>query len=298
MLAIMNGNDNTITDTYDKGMSILDSFETIYDISTKESIRLPEDQKATMYHILRWILREFNALRRKNNLDVSIKKIRFAEYIASIYAIKIAKGIYRVADKNSKITTSDIRKAIRTDPMFLLNSISKSNLVSYRNMVSDMDSIVALKFTYKGIAGLGEGSDKSIPDITRYIHPSHLGRLDLDASSDGNPGITGTISPFTKMYDTYFSDYQEPNTWEERYHEVYENYRKVSGLRQAIIFKDALGVDVSEEQRVVTDDLAASMKQIINIATSGYSDEFLDPLFIQEPVDDELDVLRLLQGGL
>lgn len=298
MLAIMNGNDSTITDTYDKGMSILDSFETIYDISTKESIRLPEDQKATMYHILRWILREFNALRRKNNLDVSIKKIRFAEYIASIYAIKIAKGIYRVADKNSKITTSDIRKAIRTDPMFLLNSISKSNLVSYRNMVSDMDSIVALKFTYKGIAGLGEGSDKSIPDITRYIHPSHLGRLDLDASSDGNPGITGTISPFTKMYDTYFSDYQEPNTWEERYHEVYENYRKVSGLRQAIIFKDALGVDVPEEQRVVTDDLAASMKQIINIATSGYSDEFLDPLCIQEPVDDELDVLRLLQGGL
>ena len=62
--------------------------------------------------------------------------------------------------------------------------------------------------------------------------------------------------------------------------------------------QDALGVDVPEEQRVVTDDLAASMKQIINIATSGYSDEFLDPLFIQEPVDDELDVLRLLQGGL
>jgi hypothetical protein len=202
MLYILEHKDNgtIVHDTLEKGYSILDSFENIYDISTKESIRLPEEEKATMYHVLRWLIREFNKLRQKDNLDVSIKKIRFAEYIASLYAMKVARGIYRVADHNSKITCMSIKRAIRTDPMYLLNAISKSNLVNYRNMVSDMDSMLALKFTYKGIAGLGEQDNNSIPEICRHTHPSHLGRLDLDNSSDTNPGITGTISPFTELF--------------------------------------------------------------------------------------------------
>ena len=297
MLTILEGVDNTVTDTYDKGISILDSFENIYDISTKESIRLPEEEKASMYHILRWILREFNNLRRKNNLDVSIKKIRFAEYLAQIYAMKIARGIYRVADQNAKITTAAIRKAVKTDPMFLLNSISKSNLVSYRNMVSDMDSIVALKFTYKGIAGLGEGSDKSIPDITRYIHPSHLGRLDLDASSDGNPGITGTISPFTTMYDKYFSDYSEPNSWYDRYRDIMDSFRKLKGIKEAIIFKEQVLGDLSQtETKEVVDEVKAGMHRIVDPYMHDYG-EYLEPICIDDPYE-ELDVLALLRGEL
>ena len=40
-----------------------------------------------------------------------------------------------------KATVDSIRKAIRTDPNFLLVAITKSKMVSYRNMVSDMDSM-------------------------------------------------------------------------------------------------------------------------------------------------------------
>ena len=296
MLTILEGNDATVTDTFDKGNSILDSFENIYDISTRESIRLPEDQKATMYHILRWILREFNALRYgKNNLDVSIKKIRFSEYMASIYAIKVAKGIYRVADQNAKITTAAIRRAIKTDPMFLLNSIAKSNLVAYRNMVSDMDATVALKFTYKGIAGLGEGSEKSIPDVTRHIHPSHLGRLDLDASSDGNPGITGTISPFTKMYNKYFSDYEEPNTWEERYKDIYSNFKQAIGMKEMLTFKEQVLGDTAEHEKLeVVEDVVASMRQIMPRYDAG--GEYLTPICIDDP-SEEVDLLEVLTNG-
>lgn len=227
LLNIIRENDTTITDTLIKGTSILESFENIYDISTKESIRLPYNEKATMYHIIRWILREFDRLKSKNNLDLRNKKLRFPEYIANIYGTKIGSGIYRIADLGSKITTISIRKAIRTDPLFLVNSISKSNLVEYRNGVSDMDSPSALKFTYKGISGLGEGSDKRIPDIIRYIDPSHVGILDLDSSSDSNPGISGTISPFAKMYGCYFSDYEEPREWQEKYDTIYSNYNNL-----------------------------------------------------------------------
>lgn len=297
VLSMLNKEDATITDTYDKGCSILDSFETIYDISTRESIRLPEDQKATMYHILRWILREFNKLKAKNNLDVGIKKIRFAEYIASIYAIKVAKGIYRVADMNNKITTSAIRRAIRTDPMFLLTSVSKSNLVAYRNGVSDMDAMAALKFTYKGIAGLGErAGDRSIPDSTRFIHQSHLGRLDLDSSSDGNPGITGTISPFTTMYDNYFSDYQEPNSWEDRFKEIYEDYKKACGFKEAVEFKKEVLGKIDEEQEVTANEIVAAMQQIVLPYINANEGELYSPVQFYKEDSYELQILPLLQS--
>lgn len=280
MLNILENRDG-IHDTLDKGFSILDSFENIYDISTKESIRLPESEKATMYHVLRWLVREFNKLRQKDNLDVSIKKIRFSEYIASLYAMKIAKGIYRVADHNAKITCMSIKRAIRTDPMYLLNTISKSNLVNYRNMVSDMDSMLALKFTYKGIAGLGENDNNSIPEICRHTHPSHLGRLDLDNSSDTNPGITGTICPFTEIHDGYFTDYQEPNSWEEKFLQTLDAYNRANGSVEANEFKKALGV-LEEEQEVVASEVVAAMKQIITPYLFANEGELWSPIIFNE----------------
>lgn len=263
MLSILDPEDESVPDTLEKGYSILDSFENIYDISTKAAIRLPEEDKATTYHILRWIMREFNALRLKDNLDIGLKKIRFAEYIASLYAFKIAQGIYRVSDANRKATVDGIRKAIRTDPNFLLVAITKSKMVSYRNMVSDMDSMQALKFTYKGVSGLGENSNQSIPHIYRTIHPSHIGRVDLDASSDGNPGITGTICPFAPIADGFFSDYQEPNSWEQEFMETMNDYKKAMNLKEALTFEEKiLGTDRSEEI-TATSEVIAHMQQII-----------------------------------
>ena len=263
MLSILDPDDDSVPDTLEKGYSILDSFENIYDISTKESIRLPEEEKATTYHILRWIMREFNALRMKDNLDIVLKKLRFAEYIASLYAFKIAQGIYRVSDANKKATIESIRKAIRTDPNFLLVAITKSKMVSYRNMVSDMDSMQALKFTYKGVSGLGESSNQSIPSIYRSIHPSHIGRVDLDASSDGNPGITGTICPFAPVYNGFFDDYEEPNSWNQEFMATMEDYRKARNFKDALVFEEKiLGADKTEEIQAAS-EIIAHMQQII-----------------------------------
>ncbi len=263
MLGIYDPEDEVTPDTLEKGSSILDSFENIYDISTRNSIKLPMSEKETTYHVLRWIMREFNALRLKDNLNITCKKIRFAEYIASLYAFKIAKGIYRVSDMAKKASILSIRKAIRTDPNFLLNAITKSKMVSYRNMVSDMDAMQALKFTYKGISGLGESSNNSIPDIYRSIHPSHIGKVDLDASSDGNPGITGTICPYAPVYDGFFDNYQEPNTWEQEFLETMDEYKKALNLKEVLEFEqNVLNTDKSEEIEV-TSEVIATMQQII-----------------------------------
>ena len=209
-------------------------------------------------------MREFNALRLKDNLDINYKRIRFAEYIASLYAFKIVKGIYRVSDMNKKASIASIKKAIRTDPSYLLNAISTSRMVSYRNMVSDMDAMQALKFTYKGIAGLGEGSNNSIPEIYRSIYPSHIGKVDLDSSSDGNPGITGTICPYAPIYEGgFFEDYQEPNTWDKEFFEAMESYKKTINIRDAMVFDSKLtGKDYSD-QIAVANEVIATMQSII-----------------------------------
>lgn len=254
----------TVTDTFDKGISILDSFETIYDRCTYNALKLREEDKADMYCVLRWMLREFNNLRMKDNLDISVKRIRFAEYVASLYVMKIARGIYRVADMNKRASIESIVRAIKTDPLYLLKAIVMSKMISYRNMVSDMDSMQALKFTYKGVSGLGESGNKSIPDIYRSIHPSHLGRVDLDASSDGNPGITGTLNPFTDMHNGYFSDYEEPQTWEDSYKSTLNEYYSARKMINAMEFQqNLLGVDNTKSIEVLG-DIASNMEQIIN----------------------------------
>lgn len=261
---IFNTEDKTmVNDTIDKGRGVLDSFETIYDRCTYNALRLSEDNKHDMYCLLRWMLRQFNDLRQKDNLDISNKRIRFAEYVASLYVMKIARGIYRVADQNKRASIEGIIRAIKTDPQYLLKAIMMSKMISYRNMVSDMDSMQALKFTYKGVSGLGEAGNKSIPDIYRSIQPSHIGRVDLDASSDGNPGITGTLNPYMDMQGGYFSNFEELDTWEDSYKQTVDEYKSACKLKDAMEFQQKLlGIDRQEEITSL-DDITCNMEQII-----------------------------------
>ena len=203
-----------ITTIYDKGKNILGSLEFIYDGMSRADLKLPEDDKADVYRILRWMMYEFNSLRQKDNLDISTKKVRYAEYLASYYANKLAMGIYRVSDKGDRADLNTLRKAIQIPPMYLINAITKCQLVNYKNCVNDIDALIALKYTYKGISGIGETS-QAISSAYRSIHPSHLGRVDIDSSSNSDPGISGTICPLAQLYDGHFVEYEEPSTWRE-----------------------------------------------------------------------------------
>lgn len=230
--------------TLDKGIPVLDSLESIYDIRTRENIRLPEEDKCDVYHILRWMMREFGALRMKDNLDISTKKARMAgEYIDCLYAMKLSKAIYRISDKGKSVKYRDVFRAINIAPDYILTVINSSNLVSYVNAVNDNDADLALEHTYKGISGLGDqGSGSSVPIIYRTVHPSHIGRVDLDASSASDPGLSGNICPMAEVYDGSFSDYQEPNGWKDKYRAMLSEFHQLTGIVQATEIKQSLGL--------------------------------------------------------
>lgn len=209
----------------DKGLFILDALDGTYDIVTHDDLHLPEEQKSDIYYILRWMMREFGNIRKKNNVDVTTKRYRVAEPIATTYAKKIITGLSRVADMGKKVTLRSVIRAIYTHPMFVINQITTmSNLIAYRDMVNDNDCSTALKYTYKGISGLGD-SGTSIQKTYRYVDPSHAGILDLDSSTTSDPGMSGTLCPLAKVYPgNSFSDYEEPNSWEETYKPFQTNY--------------------------------------------------------------------------
>lgn len=226
----------------DKGISVLNSLEFIYDITTRTQIKLPECEKKDIYSILRWIINEFSALFRKSNLDTSIKRIRCGEYIASLYAPKFSKGIYRLSDMGSKVDCRSIKRALLIDPMHLISEITKSSLVNFRDMMTDNDSYLALKYTYKGVSGIGESGSAAIPDVYKYIHVTHLGIVDLDSSSPSDPGVSGCIVPLLKLYDNnYFTNFpSEPCTWRDELLKLRDNYIKTVGLKQVLEFNSTI----------------------------------------------------------
>ena len=250
--------------TVEKGLNVLDSLESILDIPTQENLKLPEECKKNIYDIIIWILREFNELRKKDNLDISTKRIRYEEYFGAIYAIKLATGLYRISDEASKLQIDRLEKAIYTFPDFLLKQISKDSLVNYNNSVNDMDAITALKFTYKGVSGVGDGNTASIPVNYRQVHPTHLGRLDLDSSTANDPGLSGMLCPMASIHNNFFSDYKEPNNWRAEVDQVLAQYAQLEGLKNALEYQGAInGVNVEEQRLAVIQDTLSSIEKLI-----------------------------------
>lgn len=124
-----------------------------------------------------------------------------------------------------KVTLNSVKRAVKIHPLYIINRIiNKNNLIAYRDMVNDNDATTALKWTFKGISGLGENGT-SIQQIYRFVDPSHVGILDLDSSTTSDPGMTGMLCPMAKVYPgNSFSEYEEPNYWEKEMRPIQDQF--------------------------------------------------------------------------
>lgn len=246
-----------------KGESVLFSLENIYDLLTKESIRLPENQKKDIYDILVWIIREFSELRKKDNLDIGAKRIRLEDYAAMLYAMKLSVGLFRISDNGADTQLSEIEKSIFTFPDYLIKVLTRDRLVNSKNSVNDLDCFSALKCTYKGVSGIGENKDNSVAIEYRQVNTSQLGRIDLDSSSANDPGLSGMLCPMSDMYDNYFSDYSEPNTWREELRGMLKEYKKQQGLKEVYTLQRSIGMPVDAAKEIMVDENLARTNMIM-----------------------------------
>lgn len=290
------------SDTVEKGIGILTSFKGILDNITKETLHLPPELKDNIFCLLKWMVCEFSALRGKDNLNILTKRIRIAEYIAAMYASKLNLAFYRIPDIGQRVTIESLRKVVVTDPMYLIKQVCKSNLVSFRDIVTDCDATEVTKYSIKGQSGLGDNSSNSIPVIYRYPHESKFGIIDMDATSAGDPGVTGIICPMTKLYggSHSFSEFDEPNSWPETYAKLLDEYHRVTGVKEAIILRSrVLGEDNSEQLAVtqqVLDLTAANINMIVEILKKNSVDGRISP-FINLTEDGRIDLALIEQEG-
>lgn len=274
-------NDNPMSSStvIEKGKSIISSLEFVYDKITQHDLKLPEDDKKDIYSVLRWMMYEFNALRQKDNLDITTKKVRWAEYLAAMYAMKLFRGICQISDKGADADLNTIRKAIQIQPMYLIKNMmrSKCQLVNYKSCINDLDSLIALKYTYKGLSGIGEKSN-SISQAYRNIHPSHLGRVDIDSSSNSDPGVSGTICPLAQLHDGHFDKYEEPSTWRNDLSKVIDKYRSMQSKKDMVrlISDHKLTKNIINNNSTVIDECISINKSLVNysIAVESSSEYF------------------------
>ena len=260
----------------EKGLSVLESLESIYDIPTKEALRLPEEYKKDIYAVLIWIIREFSELRKKNNLDVGTKRLRLAEYIAALYAFKLSKGMFSFSEEGDKIQISQIEKRIFTFPDYLLKAITRDRIMAAKNNVNDLDAFSALKWTFKGISGLGDSKDSAIPSGYKQVHPSQLGRIDVDSSSPNDPGMAGMLTPMAPIYDNYFSDFDEPNTWREEVRDMINEYKKMIGYKQVFQLQKEIGIVPDESIEGAIDETIQRTEEFIIPFTIHVDDSMID----------------------
>ena len=64
----------------------------------------------------------------------------------------------------------------------------------------------------------------------------------MDSSSANDPGMSGMLCPMAPVFDNYFSDFDEPNTWRD----------EMRNLKQVFEFQRDIGIapDASIEQLI------------------------------------------------
>lgn len=243
-----------------QGDSILESFNHILDIRTRELLRLPEECKRNMFDVLKWILYEFEANVAKSNTDISIKRIRFAESIAAEYAIHLCNNVNNISNLGTTVSMKKLIQAVSTKVNYLTDRLKKSSLVAYNNSVNDMDGYTVSKYTFKGISGMGEKKTSAVPTVFRYCNASHLGRLDRETSSAGDPGMTGIICPYVTLdKDLNLGEYKEPNSWYSRLYRMHQEFNDVMHRKDAFINKQYLfNTDESANIAMMQDNIDAT----------------------------------------
>ena len=193
----------------DKGYTTIHMIERLYDDISERILRLPHVYKQNIYYIIYWMILNFDTLKSRNNMDMANKRIRRAEYIVmSSLGRKVSENINKLIEKKSKskMNTMDTLLELFNFPSDIILSGMKniSDVVKSDDIVNDISFLQELAYSSKGPNSLGGNSSKMISAKYRYLHPSQLGILDLNVSSNSDPGMSGSFVPFVKLYDGFF----------------------------------------------------------------------------------------------
>ena len=201
--------DKQIKQYYQKGLTAIYMIERLYDTMTKMNLRLPDAQKEDIYCILRWMMYEYDNLRQRDNIDINTKRIRKNEYIVKAsLGRKLSENIIKIIPKlsESRQNSMDTLFEIFNFPSAIIINFMKNlnDLIKPDELVNDMSILQDMSYSSKGPEALGESSTKNVMLKMRDIHPSFIGVIDPNCSSNSDVGMSGSIVPTVELYDKFF----------------------------------------------------------------------------------------------
>ena len=212
---------------HEKGKTTMLMFERHLKEITIMNLRLPEGYKENIYCVLRWMIMDYDELKAKDNIDVNNKRIRKNEYIIdATLGRKISEMINSLISKLSDSRQNDIDALLELfnySSCIILNGMRNINdLIKSDDIVNDCNILYDLAYSTKGPEALGEKSTRNVVLKMRDIHPSFIGVIDPNCTSNSDIGMSGSFVPFVKIYDRfYFSPEHEPS------HVMYDTYKDI-----------------------------------------------------------------------
>lgn len=217
---------------HEKGITNILMIERLLNSVTKLSLRLPKYYKQNIYFLMYWLITNFDELRRYKNMDMRSKRIRKNEYIVnSSLGRKLSENINKLIERKgkSRMNNMDVLLEIFNfgSDIVVAGMRNLNDLIKTDDLTNDMDFLQNLAFSNKGYQSLGDGNSKMISVKYRYLDPSMIGVLDLNVSSNSDVGMSGSFTPYTKLYDGFFFT-PEHQPCENRY--LFDKELKEAGL--------------------------------------------------------------------
>jgi hypothetical protein len=195
---------------YEKGMNTLTFFDRMLDETTKKILKLHKSNKKDIYSVVKWMIQNYNELKKKDNMDLTNKRLRCNEYIASLLTKEFSQRVNRIIGYGNKVTLSKVNDIFKFPGDVIMQQLYKSGLLRFDDKINDMDFFSKYRYTMKGPNALGGKNDNSISNKYRGIHPSYIGKIDINVCGTSDPGSSGVITPFAQTDGLFFNSELEP----------------------------------------------------------------------------------------
>lgn len=270
---------------YEKGENTLTFFDRMLDETTKNILKLHDPNKKNIYAVVRWMVQNYNELRRKDNLDLTNKRLRCNEYIASLLTKEFSQRVNRIISYGNKVTIDKVKDIFKFPGDVIMQQLYKSGLLRFDDRINDMDFFSKLRFTLKGPNALGGKNDNNISIKYRGIHPSYIGRIDINVCGTSDPGSSGVITPFADTDGLYFdANYEAEDGIYEMSKEAREHFRKENS--------DKMIIDLYDNCNNINDlfDIQSQMSDIANgMSIREYEKEDADKMYIRISLGEDED---------
>lgn len=206
---------------HEKGMTTLYMVERLLDAVTVDNLRLPMRYKHNIYYVIYWMITNFDVLKNRNNIDMNNKRIRKNEYIVqSSLGKKINENINKLIELKSRSKMNTIETLLElfnfNSDIILSGMRALNDLIKSDDLSNDLTFLSDLAYSTKGPNSLGENSSKKISIRYRQRHPSMTGIIDLNTTSNSDPGMSGSFVPFVELHDKFYFN-AEPEPCQSRY---------------------------------------------------------------------------------